>query len=577
MSGAPTRSTTARSTVWAWTTAFRRVARSRGLRVVGERSWDQKQARYPRLVDQVRRSGADGVFLGGLLFPNGGQLIKDLRAGLGDDVRLLAPDGFGPPSAVVQRAGAAAERMTISKPDIPRRLLSPDGRRFHDAISARLGRTPCCHTMYGAQAAEVLLDAIAASDGTRASVTTQLFRRRVRNGLLGSFGFDRNGDTTLRRILIHRIHRGELTFVTAITPREAHRALIYRSLPRRAACIYRRPGRSSSQAAIGRQRRPEESVMRHTTTRISRHVGVALAIGAVAAPAAVAQSPDAIDLNAAAAELKQVDARSPDAKDFAAGRNPGDQPVPKVVTVPRLVEVPTSGGMQWDDVAIGAGGAIGPRARGHGRRGHGHPAAPPARGRPRQARVAREPDGGGGAYARRPRRASGQAGAQPAAEAAEGRAAAAARGQGGADAKHLDRCGRRHERVGDRAAVAQRHGGDDVAVDLGHQALPVSGRALSSAARDNSGPGVGETSGADGEGRFGVALRRGVCERDGSGSWARACQSDARLGPCGRPASVRRACAHAGVRAPEPAWAPSLCASRARPPRRPWGWSIVRA
>lgn len=99
--------------------------------------------------------------------------------------------------------------------------------------------------------------------------------------------------------------------------------------------------------------------MRHTSTRISRHVGLALAIGAVAAPAAVAQSPDAIDLNAAAAERKQVDARSPDAQDFAAGRNPGDQPVPKVVTVPRVVEVTTSDGIQWDDVAIGAGGAMG--------------------------------------------------------------------------------------------------------------------------------------------------------------------------------------------------------------------------
>jgi hypothetical protein len=99
--------------------------------------------------------------------------------------------------------------------------------------------------------------------------------------------------------------------------------------------------------------------MRHTTTRIHRHVGLALAIAAVAAPAAGAQSPDAVDLNAAAAERNHVDARSPDAKDFAEGRNPGDQPVPTVVTIPRTVEVATSAGVQWDDVAIGAGGAMG--------------------------------------------------------------------------------------------------------------------------------------------------------------------------------------------------------------------------
>jgi hypothetical protein len=43
-----------------------------------------------------------------------------------------------------------------------------------------------------------------------------------------------------------------------------------------------------------------------------------------------------------------------------AGGYPGDQPVPKVVTVPRFVEVSTSPtGIEWDDVAIGAGGAMG--------------------------------------------------------------------------------------------------------------------------------------------------------------------------------------------------------------------------
>jgi hypothetical protein len=44
-----------------------------------------------------------------------------------------------------------------------------------------------------------MLDAIARSDGTRASVTKELLRTRVRDGLIGSFRFDRNGDTTARR------------------------------------------------------------------------------------------------------------------------------------------------------------------------------------------------------------------------------------------------------------------------------------------------------------------------------------------------------------------------------------------
>jgi hypothetical protein len=45
--------------------------------------------------------------------------------------------------------------------------------------------------VYGAQAAEIFLDAIARSDGTRASVTRELFETRVEDGLLGNISFDR--------------------------------------------------------------------------------------------------------------------------------------------------------------------------------------------------------------------------------------------------------------------------------------------------------------------------------------------------------------------------------------------------
>ena len=42
----------------------------------------------------------------------------------------------------------------------------------------------------------MLLRAIAASDGTRPSVIDQLFKVRIENGVLGSFGFTKTGDMT---------------------------------------------------------------------------------------------------------------------------------------------------------------------------------------------------------------------------------------------------------------------------------------------------------------------------------------------------------------------------------------------
>jgi branched-chain amino acid transport system substrate-binding protein len=198
--------------------SFDQAARARGLRVAGRRAWDADAPSYARLAEAIARTGADAVFLGGLLAANGARLVRDLRSHVPDATQLLAPDGFGPPAALVQRAGAASEGMTITKPDVPRSVLTARGRAFYEAMRVRTGKVPCCYTLYGAQAAEVLLDAIAASDGTRASVLANLRRTRVPNGLMGGFSFDENGDTTLQRVYVHRIQRGELTYVTAITP-----------------------------------------------------------------------------------------------------------------------------------------------------------------------------------------------------------------------------------------------------------------------------------------------------------------------------------------------------------------------
>ncbi len=50
-----------------------------------------------------------------------------------------------------------------------------------------------------------MLDAIARSEGTRESVLSELRSSRVKNGLLGSFRFDRNGDSVPAAVPILRI------------------------------------------------------------------------------------------------------------------------------------------------------------------------------------------------------------------------------------------------------------------------------------------------------------------------------------------------------------------------------------
>ena len=189
-------------------TGFEVAARRLGLTVTGRTSWDPGADRYDALARRVARSGASAVFLGGLLDTNAAQLVRDLRRRLGPYVALLGPDGLTPLPLFVERAGTAARGVYVSLSGIVSSGLPPVGARFAKRFAAtQPGADVEPSAVYAAQATEVLLDAIARSDGTRASVLRELFRTRVRDGLLGSFGFDRNGDISESPVTILRVER----------------------------------------------------------------------------------------------------------------------------------------------------------------------------------------------------------------------------------------------------------------------------------------------------------------------------------------------------------------------------------
>jgi branched-chain amino acid transport system substrate-binding protein len=196
---------------------FARAARRLGVAVAGRKSWDARQRSYALLAGAIAQTDADGVFLGVPSRPESVRLVGDLRARLGRAVQFMAPEVFDPAAAVL--AGAAAEGMTISQPGPPNDHLTGEGRQFVASFSKKFGAEPSRYAVAAAQAMDVLLDAIAHSDGSRASVTTNLFTTRVSNGILGSFWITPAGDTTLNAVAIYRIIGGKVTtFTTVVVP-----------------------------------------------------------------------------------------------------------------------------------------------------------------------------------------------------------------------------------------------------------------------------------------------------------------------------------------------------------------------
>jgi branched-chain amino acid transport system substrate-binding protein len=202
-------------------TDYQNSLKNLGISVAGTAAWNSKASSYTGVATRIKASGADAVFIGGLICENGGKLIKDLRNVLGKNVTFLTPDGFTPISAVVDGAGSASEGVYVSIAGQPNENLGPTGKKFvQDFGATQKGGNVDPYSAYGAQAADVLLTAIENSDGTRPDVASQLMKTKVTDGILGSFTIDENGDTNSNPVTIYLIKGGKQTTYKVITPPE---------------------------------------------------------------------------------------------------------------------------------------------------------------------------------------------------------------------------------------------------------------------------------------------------------------------------------------------------------------------
>jgi branched-chain amino acid transport system substrate-binding protein len=208
-------------------TTTRKAAESLGIKIAGFEAWDPKATSYTSQFEKIKATGADAVFLGGLIDENGAQVIKDKVAVLGPndgDVKLLAPDGFTT-QATIDEAGTASKGMFLSIAGVPIDEFKGAALDFIDGLQSGplQGKAIDPYAIYGGQAAQVMLDAIGASDGTRSDVIKKLFATNVTDGLLGSFKFDENGDPedASGAVVGFTIYRAtdELTTETTVSPK----------------------------------------------------------------------------------------------------------------------------------------------------------------------------------------------------------------------------------------------------------------------------------------------------------------------------------------------------------------------
>src|SRR3989449_4010914 len=190
---------------------FEAAAKKFGIQVAGNEGYDAKQPDQKPLLTKVRASGADYVYLAGVV-DSGAPIVirqmKDLGLVAARGVRLLGPDGLYEDevlkAATCDAVMATEMRMTFAS--LPFEKMKGIGAKTYETYKQKFGKEPTGYALYAAESARIAVDSIKraapeiekASDvtGKREAVRKAMAALKNYEGLNGKFSFDENGDTT---------------------------------------------------------------------------------------------------------------------------------------------------------------------------------------------------------------------------------------------------------------------------------------------------------------------------------------------------------------------------------------------
>jgi branched-chain amino acid transport system substrate-binding protein len=158
---------------------FQAEATKQGIQVVGRGTWKKGGGPFTTVMTAAKTAGADCIFFGGIDDNDGDQLMKDKFTILGDNnaVKVIAPDGFtGYPNF---NKLPESQGVYLTFAGLSTDVLKANGgvpAKFLSDYQAKYGQAPASsYALYGVQALQVILAAIAASDGTRDGVRKAVF------------------------------------------------------------------------------------------------------------------------------------------------------------------------------------------------------------------------------------------------------------------------------------------------------------------------------------------------------------------------------------------------------------------
>ena len=186
--------------------AFAKQASAYGIQIAGREPDGDKNTDFNALANKIKASGADVIYYTKNIGSNVNELLKALdqnkmttrlmAAGRLYSLSDLDALNSNTGNRFYQTRGAYA--LSAEYPLPPYDQATPESAAFYKRYQARYGGAPTIFAIHGYDAMRVALAAIArAGKKDRAAILDALQATKDFPGLLGTFSFDANGDTSL--------------------------------------------------------------------------------------------------------------------------------------------------------------------------------------------------------------------------------------------------------------------------------------------------------------------------------------------------------------------------------------------
>ena len=196
-----------------------------GVNIVSNTGIDPTAPNFRSYASTVQGEGADCFFFAGIVSNGAVQITKDVNSAL-PKAKIFGGDGVCTDSYTsAAKGGVPASIYPLMECTVAVQNLEsyPGGKDFLAAYKAKYGTAnPDPYAIYGYEAMKLGLDTIkglGAQGNSKSAVLHALFATTARSSVLGTYGFNQYGDTTLKSYGVYKVgSNGEPVFYKSVTP-----------------------------------------------------------------------------------------------------------------------------------------------------------------------------------------------------------------------------------------------------------------------------------------------------------------------------------------------------------------------